>query len=177
MPNKKKALDKASNIKLAVFDVDGVMTDGRLFLSADGDEQKIFHAHDGLGLKMLQLSGCEIAIISARSSKVVSDRMAALGISRIMQGQSDKRKALLSIIQDLKLEKSNVAYVGDDLVDLPPMSISGLAIGVANAHPLVKKYADWTTEKEGGAGAVREICEMILSAQGKLDSIYQTYII
>jgi 3-deoxy-D-manno-octulosonate 8-phosphate phosphatase (KDO 8-P phosphatase) len=177
LSDRNKALDKAARVKLAVFDVDGVLTDGRLVFTDGDEEQKIFHVHDGLGLKMLKASGCDIAIISSRSSAVVCQRMAELGIDRIFEGQDDKRKILMSIMNELNLERSNVVFTGDDLVDLPAMKISGMAIAVANAHPLVKKYADWTTDKEGGAGAVREICEMILSAQGKLEAVYDDYLI
>ena len=176
MSDRNKAIEKAAEIRLAVFDGDGVMTDGRIIFSNDKDEQKCFNVHDGLGLKMLKSSGCEIAIISSRKSNVVYNRMTELGINKISQGQDDKRKILTSIMNDLNLDRSNIAYVGDDLVDLPAMKISGLAIAVANAHPLVKKHADWTTLKEGGAGAVREICELILTAQGKLEAIYEEYL-
>lgn len=169
-------LDKARSIQLIAFDVDGVLTDGSLILGDKGDEYKIFHAHDGLGLVMLRKAGLEIAVISARSTPVVEERMAALGIDYVYQGQSDKQTALKNLMQKLNVNKEETAFVGDDLVDLPAMSLTGLAIAVANAQPLVREKADWVTSNGGGHGAVREICEMILQAQGKLESVYQQYI-
>ena len=169
-------LDKARSIQLIAFDVDGVLTDGSLILGDKGDEYKIFHAHDGLGLVMLRNAGLEIAVISARSTPVVEERMAALGIDYVYQGQSDKQTALKNLMQKLNVNKEETAFVGDDLVDLPAMSLTGLAIAVANAQPLVREKADWVTSNGGGHGAVREICEMILQAQGKLESVYQQYI-
>lgn len=169
-------LDKARSIQLVAFDVDGVLTDGSLILGDKGDEYKIFHAHDGLGLVMLRDAGLEIAVISARSSPIVEERMAALGIDYVYQGQSDKQTALKNLMQKLNVNKEKTAFVGDDLVDLPAMSLTGLAIAVANAQPLVREKADWVTSNGGGHGAVREICEMILQAQGKLESVYQQYI-
>ncbi len=169
-------LDKARSIHLVAFDVDGVLTDGSLILGDKGDEYKIFHAHDGLGLVMLRNAGLEIAVISARSTPVVEERMAALGIDYVYQGQSDKQTALKNLMQKLNVNKEETAFVGDDLVDLPAMSLTGLAIAVANAQPLVREKADWVTSNGGGHGAVREICEMILQAQGKLESVYQQYI-
>ena len=158
-------LDKARSIQLIAFDVDGVLTDGSLILGDKGDEYKIFHAHDGLGLVMLRNAGLEIAVISARSSPIVEERMAALGIDYVYQGQSDKQTALKNLMQKLNVNKEETAFVGDDLVDLPAMSLTGLAIAVANAQPLVREKADWVTSNGGGHGAVREICEMILQAQ------------
>ncbi len=169
-------LAKARSIQLVAFDVDGVLTDGSLILGDKGDEYKIFHAHDGLGLVMLRNAGLEIAVISARSTPIVEERMAALGIDYVYQGQSDKQTALKNLMQKLNVNKEETAFVGDDLVDLPAMSLTGLAIAVANAHALVREKADWVTSNGGGHGAVREICEMILQAQGKLESVYQQYI-
>ena len=174
MSERNKAIDKATQIKLAVFDVDGVLTDGKLIFTNKG-EQKIFHAQDGLGMKMLMQSGCEVAIISSRSSDIVSKRMSDLGISHIYQDQNNKRETLLTIMNKLKLERSNVAYTGDDMIDIPAMKESGLAIAVANARTQVKQYADWTTECRGGEGAVREICELILMAQDKLEKSIDAY--
>ena len=176
MSDNSEILRKASRVKLAVFDVDGVLTNGGIILSATGEEHKVFHAHDGLGLVMLKRSGCEIAIISSRTSKIVTNRMADLGIIHVYQGQADKRTAMLAILSELNIEKADAAYTGDDLVDIPAMKQSGFAIAVANAHALVKKQADWTTENCAGAGAVREVCELILRAQGKLDSIFNEYL-
>lgn len=167
---------RAALVRIAVFDVDGVLTDGSLIYGERGEELKIFHVQDGLGLEMLRRSGCEVAILSARSSDVVARRMADLGILRVYQGMKDKRAGLLALLNESAYGKSDVAYTGDDLLDLPAMRESGLAIAVANAHPLVRERADWVTTNPGGGGAVREVCELILRARGKLDSIYQEYL-
>ena len=169
-------LQKAASVRLAVFDVDGVLTDGGLILGSNGEEHKIFHVHDGLGLVMLKKSGLHVAVISARSSRVVSDRMASLGIEYVQQGQDDKSQALLSLTQSLNVEMADTLFVGDDLIDLPAMRRAGLAIAVADAHPLVKEHADWVTNRPGGHGAAREICELLLKATGKLDQAYADYL-
>lgn len=173
--NMQVLLDKASAIKLVVFDVDGVLTNGSLILGENGDEYKVFHAHDGLGLVMLREAGLSVAVISARSSPIVAERMAALGIEYVYQGQSDKQTAISELMNTLNVSKNETAFVGDDLIDLPAMSRAGLAIAVANAQPLVLEKADWVTGKSGGKGAVREVCEMILKAQGLLDTAYQRF--
>jgi 3-deoxy-D-manno-octulosonate 8-phosphate phosphatase (KDO 8-P phosphatase) len=175
LSDRNKAIDKAASIQLVVFDIDGVMTDGRLIYSDKQEEYKIFHVHDGLGLQMLKKAGHEVAVISSRTSNAVLHRMKELGITRISQGQSNKASCLAELMLELNLERTAVAYVGDDLVDIPAMEVSGLAVAVANAHPFVKKHADWVTEKSGGDGAVREVCELILSAQGLLESMYTAY--
>jgi 3-deoxy-D-manno-octulosonate 8-phosphate phosphatase (KDO 8-P phosphatase) len=169
-------LNKAALIRLAVFDVDGVLTNGDIIHTGNDQEIKVFHVHDGLGLKMLMRAGCEVAIITSRTSTVVSARMAELGIVHVLQGQEDKRAAMLSLRQRLGVDQAACAYTGDDLIDLPAMKLCGLSFAVANAHPLVRENADWTTEKPGGSGAVREICELLLKAQGKLDGIYADYL-
>lgn len=173
--NMQAVLDKASAIKLVVFDVDGVLTNGSLILGENGDEYKIFHAHDGLGLVMLREAGLSIAVISARSSPIVAERMAALGIEYVYQGQSDKQTAISKLMDTLAVSKNETAFVGDDLIDLAAMSRAGLAIAVANAQPLVLERADWITGKSGGRGAVREVCEMILEAKGLLEAAHQRY--
>ena len=168
-------MKKAAAIRLAVFDVDGVLTSGEL-IYGNHQEQKVFHAHDGLGFKMLKKSGCEVAIISSRSSDSVTNRMAELGITHVFQGEENKRSCLLAIMKKLKIDSSATAFTGDDLVDLPAMKQSGLMIAVANAHPFVKSQADWVTGKSGGAGAVREVCDLLLKAQGKLDALQNEYL-
>ncbi len=159
-------LEKAKAIRLAVFDVDGVLTDGGLILGESGDEYKIFHVRDGLGLVMLRDSGVHIAVITARSSRIVAERMATLGIEHVFQGQNDKGKSLGDLMQKLNVTALQTAYVGDDFVDLPAMKQAGLAIAVADAHPLVRERAHWVTAARGGCGAAREVCEMIMQAQG-----------
>lgn len=169
-------IKKAKAVRLVVFDVDGVLTNGSLILGDKGDEYKIFHVHDGLGLVMLREAGLKIAVISARSTPIVAERMAALGIDYVYQGQSDKQTVITELMQKIGVNREETAFVGDDLIDLPAMNQAGLAIAVANAQPLVRQRADWVTEKSGGQGAVREVCEMILSAQGLLETAYQRYL-
>lgn len=161
-------IDKARHIALVVFDVDGVLTDGGLILGDDGTEFKVFHVRDGQGLVMLRNSGCRVAVISARSSKIVAERMNSLGIEHVYQGQNDKGRALDNLMKKLELESRQTAYVGDDLLDLPALKRAGLAIAVADAHPAVKAAAHWVTSVRGGHGAAREICEFIMEAQGTL---------
>jgi 3-deoxy-D-manno-octulosonate 8-phosphate phosphatase (KDO 8-P phosphatase) len=169
-------INRAKAVRLVVFDVDGVLTNGSLILGEKGDEYKIFHVHDGLGLVMLREAGLKIAVISARSTPIVAERMAALGIDYVYQGQSDKQTVITELMQKIGVSKEETAFVGDDLIDLPAMNQAGLAIAVANAQPLVLQRADWVTEKAGGQGAVREVCEMILKAQGLLETAYQRYL-
>ena len=160
-------LQRAARIKLAVFDVDGVLTDGRLWYAEDGHELKAFHAHDGLGLKRLRANGVEVAIITARISHLVAARMADLGIIHVYQGQEDKRACFDQLLHALQLDAGQCAYTGDDLPDLCVMSAVGLAIAVANAHPAVLANSHWQTRREGGSGAAREVCDLLLDAQGK----------
>lgn len=160
-------LERAAAIRLAVFDVDGTLTDGRLYYGEDGRETKVFFAQDGLGLKRLQAHGVQVAIITARISHPVALRMEELGITHVYQGQRDKRSCLLELLDALKLAPAQAAFVGDDLADLPAMHIAGLAVAVANAHPWVIEKAHWTTRRAGGEGGAREACDLILLAQGK----------
>lgn len=160
-------LARAAKIRLAVFDVDGTLTDGRLWYGEDGQEAKIFHVHDGLGLKRLQANGVHVALITARISHPVALRAEELDIAHVYQGQGDKRVCLLELLDALHLTPEQAAFIGDDLPDLPPMRIAGLAVAVANAHPWVAEQAHWQTSKSGGMGAAREVCDLILHAQGK----------
>jgi 3-deoxy-D-manno-octulosonate 8-phosphate phosphatase (KDO 8-P phosphatase) len=162
-------LQRAACIRLAVFDVDGVLTDGRLWYAADGGEFKAFHAHDGAGMKRLARAGIEIAVITARVSHVVSVRMAELGIAHVHQGREDKLACFEQLLRTLDLAPAQACYTGDDVVDLPPMQLAGLSIAPANAHPLVLDRARWRTRLPGGGGAAREVCDLLLAAQGKLD--------
>jgi len=161
--------EKAKQIRLVIFDVDGVLTDGSLYLGDDGQEYKAFYAQDGLGIKLLQATGVMIGIISARTSQVVTHRMKSLGVQYIYQGKLDKLPAFKELCEESQLSPHQVAYVGDDLIDVPVMKQVGLAIAVANAHFLVTKYAHWQTTTTGGRGAVREVCELIMQAQGTYD--------
>lgn len=169
-------LEKARLIKLVVFDVDGVLTDGSLFLGDDGQEYKAFHSKDGLGMKLLQASGVEIGIITARTSKLVEHRMHSLDIKHVYQGQLDKRKAFDKLLVKLNLNHDQVAYVGDDVIDLPVMKQAGLAIAVQDAHPLAKQHAHWQTPHNGGRGAARDVCELIMEAQGTLQAQWERFL-
>lgn len=174
--DKKALIKKASNIKLAVFDVDGVLTNGQLILGESGNEYKAFHVRDGHGLVMLLETGCNVAVITARSSNIVAERMASLGIKYVYQGEKDKGMRLMQLIDELGIQCNQVAYAGDDVIDLPAMTKVGLPIAVADARPEVKQHADWVTEERGGQGAVREVCELIMKAQGKFDEKIKAYL-
>jgi 3-deoxy-D-manno-octulosonate 8-phosphate phosphatase (KDO 8-P phosphatase) len=169
-------LEKAARVHLVIFDVDGVLTDGSLYLGDDGQEYKAFNSRDGHGMKMLQQTGVEIGIITGRTSQVVEHRMASLGISHVYQGRIDKLPAFEDLLERLELEPEAVAYVGDDVVDLPIMVRVGLAIAVADAHPLVLKHAHWQTQHPGGRGAARDVCELVMEAQGGLEARFSGYL-
>ena len=169
-------LEKASQIKLVVFDVDGVLTDGSLFVGDDGEEYKAFYSRDGLGMKMLQATGVEIAVITARISNVVIHRMESLGIKHIYQGRLEKLPAFETILQELDIRAEHAAYVGDDVIDLPVMQRTGLAIAVHDAHPFVKQHAHWQTPNKGGHGAARDVCELIMQAQDTLAQQFQKFL-
>lgn len=176
MKNIENAIQKARNIRAAFFDVDGVLTDGKIYFTSNGIEYKAFHSQDGLGIKLLLKAGIEVAIITARYSELVSRRMNELGVKHVLQGQENKIISFEQLKQTLGLSDHQIAYTGDDLNDLGPIKRSGLGIAVANAAPFVHQHADWSTERQGGAGAVREVCELILNAQGLLDSINEQYL-
>ncbi len=168
-------LNKAAAIRLVIFDVDGVLTDGRLFFDEEGREYKGFHARDGFGIKALQQAGLTVAVISGRKSKAVELRMKSLGIAHIFQGQEDKLTAFETLCRELGLEDEQIAHVGDDLPDLPLMRRVGLAIAVADAHLSILPHAHWRTSLPGGAGAAREVCDLILQAQGHSDRLLAHY--
>ncbi|NIM27095.1 MAG: 3-deoxy-manno-octulosonate-8-phosphatase KdsC [Gammaproteobacteria bacterium] len=171
-----EVLVRAAKIKLLLFDVDGVLTDGRLLLGDNGVEYKAFHSRDGHGMKMLASTGVELAIITGRRSQLVSERMASLGITHVYQGHASKLPVFEKLVRDLELSESDTAYVGDDVVDLGIMARAGLAVAVANAHPLVLERAHWHTRAEGGGGAAREVCDLIMHAQGTLENIHREYL-
>ncbi|MGD9385127.1 MAG: 3-deoxy-manno-octulosonate-8-phosphatase KdsC [Thioalkalispiraceae bacterium] len=162
-------LNLAKEIKLVIFDVDGVLTDGSLFFGDDGQEYKAFYSRDGLGIKLLQKTGVEVGVITARDSELVKHRMKNLDIKHFYQGRLDKISAFEEMIAALNVTPEQTAYAGDDVVDLPVMKMAGLAIAVQDAHPFVKKHAHWITEHNGGRGAARDICELIMEAQGTLE--------
>ena len=171
-----RVMEKARLVRLLILDVDGVLTDGKLFFDYQGNEYKSFHARDGHGMKMLQQTGVDIAVISGRQSPIVSMRMQSLGISHLYQNQEDKREAFAALLDALQLTSDEVAYVGDDLMDLPIMTRVGLAIAVADANEAVSACADWCTTQNGGCGAVREVCDLILQAQDNFESILNQYV-
>ena len=174
--SKEAILKKAKNIKLVAFDVDGVLTDGKLILGESGNEYKSFHVRDGQGLVMLMETSCHVAVITARTSNIVAERMSSLGIEYVYQGENNKGEALIKLASKIGVELSEVAYVGDDIIDLPAMKKAVLPIAVADAHPEVKKIAKYITENKGGQGAVREICELIMIAQNNFENQIKTYL-
>jgi len=169
-------LEKAAQIRLVIFDVDGVLTDGGLYFDEAGRENKVFHSRDGHGMKMLQGAGVELAVISGRRTEAVTHRMTGLGVRHVYQGQQDKLPAFCELLDTLQITPGQTAYVGDDVVDLPIMLRVGLAVAVQDAHPLVIRHAHWQTPHPGGRGAARDVCDLILEAQGKLETMWQTYL-
>ncbi|SHI05979.1 3-deoxy-manno-octulosonate-8-phosphatase KdsC [Ferrimonas marina] len=167
-PVAKDVIDRASGIKLLVCDVDGVFSDGRIYLGNDGEELKAFHTRDGFGVKAVQHAGVQVAVITGRQSQIVQRRMTALGVSHIIQGCEDKLSAYTQLKQDLGLTDEQCAYIGDDLVDLPVMQQVGLSVAVHDAHPALLPHTHFRTSLPGGFGAVRELCDLLLQAQGKL---------
>lgn len=169
--------DKARSVRLLALDVDGVLTDGSLYFHADGSESKAFNSLDGHGIKMLQASGVEVAIITGRRSKMVEQRAQALGIKTLFQGREDKLVALKSIQESKQLSWSQIAYCGDDLPDLSAIRTAGLGITVPNAPEYMMQYADMCTNRKGGEGAVREVCDFIMQAQGTLQDAIDHYLL
>ncbi len=161
---------RLKNIKLLVMDVDGVMTDGGLTIGDDGQEYKTFHAHDGLGMKLLKATGVSMAIITGRTSNVVKKRAESTGIAHFYQGAEDKLVAFEDLMQAGGFQAEQCAFMGDDVVDLPPMLKCGLAIAVPGSPTLLLERAHYVTRKAGGHGAVREVCELIMHAQGTFDA-------
>lgn len=169
-------LEKARRIRLLIFDVDGVLTDGSLFIGDDGQEYKAFNSRDGHGIKMLMGYGIEVAIITGRTSNVVEHRVKNLGITHVYQGQQDKLQAYRDLSEKLGIAHEEIAYVGDDVVDLPVMRRVGIAIAVQDAHALVRKHSHWQTPSPGGRGAARDVCEMLMEAKGVLDDEMSKYL-
>ncbi|HYR05380.1 MAG TPA: HAD hydrolase family protein [Gallionella sp.] len=169
-------LSRAKLIRLMAFDVDGVMTDGGLFLSDSGEEFKRFNSLDGHGLKMLRASGVEVAIITGRTSRCVAARAQNLGIMHVFQGVENKLEAMVELLNKLKLSRDTAAYMGDDVVDLTVMRHVGLSISVPESPQLVREHSDYVTQRCGGHGAVREACELIMSAQGTLNAQLAEYL-
>ena len=167
---------RIQTIRLIAFDVDGILTDGGLYLSDSGEEFKRFNSLDGHGLKMLKASGVELALITGRTSRCVELRAKNLGIKHLYQGVEDKWGAMQKLLAEVKLTPEAAAFMGDDVVDLPVMRRVGLSITVPNSPQVVRDHAHYLTQREGGNGAVRETCELIMSAQGTLDKQLAPYL-
>lgn len=162
---------RAVKIKMLVLDVDGVLTDGRLYLAAMPDgvvETKVFHTRDGHGLKLMMESGIEVGVISGRKSDVVTHRMNELGVRYVYQGIGTKLPVFEQLLKDAGVSADQVAYMGDDFIDADVMRLSGLGVAVADAHTTAIEAADWVTNNNGGFGAVRELCDIIMDAQANL---------
>jgi 3-deoxy-D-manno-octulosonate 8-phosphate phosphatase (KDO 8-P phosphatase) len=169
-------LDRAREIRVVAFDVDGVLTDGSLYLGDDGQEYKAFYSRDGHGMAMLRDSGVALAVITGRRSEVVRIRMESLGVEYVFQGCREKLPAYETLKRQLGVDDAQIAFVGDDVMDLPPLRRAGLAVAVADAHPLVRQHAHWCTPSPGGRGAARDVCELILHARGQLDALHAAYL-
>ncbi len=172
----KRLIARAHRIQLAIFDVDGVLTDGTVYLSERGEEMKAFHILDGLGLKMLSASGIVTALLSGRKSKMVALRAKEIGISHLLQGVDDKLEAYHRLLRKLDLAEEETAFMGDDLPDLPVLRRCGLAFSVPNAPEIVRSHVHHVTRTPGGQGAVREACEFLLQARGTLDNEMRAYL-
>ena len=169
-------LQKAREIRLLALDVDGVMTDGRLYFSESGQETKAFSTRDGMGIKALQRCGIAVALITGRQSPMVDQRARELGIELVFQGTDNKLEALLALQQTTGLGAQQIAYMGDDWMDLPVLGHVGFSASVADADPLVRQAVDWVSAEAGGMGAVRALCNLLLAAQDQLDGLLQDYL-
>lgn len=170
-PVSSEIMNLCPQIRLLICDVDGIFSDGRLYLGNDGEELKAFHTKDGYGIKALAKHGIQVAIITGRTSAIVLNRMTALGVPHIIQGQEDKLSATQALLEKLSLDPLQVAAMGDDMPDLGMFSMASLKISVADGHPYVKQQANFVTRTKGGFGAVREVCDLLLQSRGQLDII------
>lgn len=166
----------AGEIVLMGFDVDGVMTDGSLYFTPNGEEIKVFSSLDGHGLKMLREAGIEVFIISGRSSRALELRATALGIDELHMGVEDKRRCLQALLARRGIEASRAGYMGDDVVDLPVLRACGFSAAPCGAHPFVREHVHYVTRAAAGYGAVREVCDHLLSAHGRLDGLHAGYL-
>lgn len=170
------ALGRARGVRLMIFDVDGVLTDGRIFYSDSGEEMKAFSTLDGHGIRMLMASGVSVAILTGRRSDVVRHRARNLGIMHVLQGVDDKRSAFLDLAASLRLEAAHCGYMGDDVVDLPVLTRCGFAASTREAPDVVRQHAHFVATQPAGAGAAREVCETVMRAQGTLDAAIAPYL-
>jgi len=170
------ATTKAAAIKLMIFDVDGILTDGSLHFGPDGEALKTFNVLDGQGIRLLQNAGIATAIISARQSAIVSKRASDLGITHVRQGIHDKKMAFLELLAELHIASNECGFIGDDVIDLPVLSRVGFAASVPNGHPEVRSRVDYVTTAAGGKGAAREVCDFILKAQNKYQLALSQYL-
>lgn len=177
MPDKRDLERRASRIKLLLMDCDGVLTDGTIMLLENGDEQKSFHTRDGHGLVLLHRAGLQSGIISGRTSLTVQRRAADLGITHVLQGVLNKLEAFESLLDEIGVPADNVAFMGDDVTDIPLMARCGLALAVADAAEEARAAAHYITRLPGGRGAVREACELILKAQGRWEDLIRRYLV
>ena len=170
------AISKAAQIRLMIFDVDGILTDGSLHFGPEGEIIKTFHVLDGQGIKLLQQVGIATAIISARDSVIVKKRALDLGIEHVMLGIHDKKSAFLSLTSRLCISHEHCGFIGDDIIDLPVLSAVGFSASVPNGHDEVRSRVNYITSASGGQGAVRELCDFILKAQNKYTQIISHYV-
>ena len=168
--------DRARQVRLLILDVDGVLTDGGLHFDNRGEEYKTFNSLDGHGIRMLLEQGIEVAVITGRESEIVRHRMSDLGVRHVYQGRRDKLEAFSEVLDATGFEPGQVAYVGDDLPDLPILRRVGFSIAVQNAHGFVQQHCDWVTSRSGGDGAVREITDFILHSQLLLEASQNEYL-
>ena len=173
---KRDALERAKRVRLMLFDVDGVLTDGKLWYGPDGETHKAFHVVDGLGIKLLVQAGIAVGFLSGRASSAVAARAAELGVAHLLQGSEDKRGVFEALLARLALSPADAGFMGDEVVDLPVLRRCGFACAPAGAHALVLANAHYVTQAGGGDGAVREVCELLLRAQGRLEAAFGAYL-
>lgn len=169
-------INRAQAVKLLLLDVDGVLTDGSIPYTAAGEEIKTFHSRDGFGLNLVQKIGVKVGLITARKSEALARRAKDLKVAYLFQGARNKVAVFKEIIAELEISPSETAYMGDDWLDLPLLNMVGLAATVADAVPEVRKIVDYVAESPGGRGAVREVCDLIIKAQGRRDSLLREYL-
>lgn len=170
------AVSRAARVRLMIFDVDGILTDGSLEYNAEGEAIKTFNVQDGLGIKLLGQTGVKTAIITARNSTINAKRASDLGIDHIQQGSHDKKTAFETLLAHFKLTAEQAGFMGDDWIDLPVLTRTGFAVSVPNGRAEVRERAHFITHAPGGRGAVREVCEFIMRAQGSFDAVLASYL-